>query len=161
MIVFLINVYLVILFLLVRLKIVRFNLFWKVSPAIVLVLLMFGLFIPMGWGAPTGTALVIRNSVPIVPNVAAYVVSNRPPNHILTERAERVLVGTRRWLGDGSWCAVGVVWAARLGCRADAAIGGRSVDGAAGRLVQWVSAGSSSPGSWNTGHPLGPGPAAG
>jgi RND family efflux transporter MFP subunit len=35
---------------------------------------MFGLFIPMGWGAPTGTALVIRNSVPIVPNVAGEVI---------------------------------------------------------------------------------------
>lgn len=68
------NVYLVILFLLVRLKIVRFNLFWKCSPAVVLVLLLFGLFIPMGWGAPAGAALVIRNSVPIVPNVAGEVI---------------------------------------------------------------------------------------
>ncbi len=74
MIVAIFNVYLVILFLLVKLKIVRFNLFWKVSPAIVLLLLMFGLFVPMGWGAPTGTALVIRNSVPIVPNVAGEVI---------------------------------------------------------------------------------------
>jgi RND family efflux transporter MFP subunit len=74
MIVAIVNVYLVILFLLVKLKIVRFNLFWKVSPAIVLGLLMFGLFIPMGWGAPVGTALVIRNSVPIVPNVAGEVI---------------------------------------------------------------------------------------
>lgn len=74
MIVAIFNVYLVILFLLVKLKIVRFNLFWKVSPAIVLALLLFGLFIPMGWGAPSGTALVIRNSVPIVPNVAGEVI---------------------------------------------------------------------------------------
>jgi RND family efflux transporter MFP subunit len=74
MIVAIFNVYLVILFLLVRLKIVSFNLFWKVSPAIVLFLLMFGLFIPMGWSAPQGLALVIRNSVPIVPNVAGEVI---------------------------------------------------------------------------------------
>src|SRR5580704_2322481 len=74
MIVAIFNVYLVILFLLVKLKIVRFTLFWKCSPAIVLVLLLFGLFIPMGWGAPTGSALVIRNSVPIVPNVAGEVI---------------------------------------------------------------------------------------
>jgi RND family efflux transporter MFP subunit len=74
MIVAIFNVYLVILFLLVKLKIVRFNLFWKCSPAIVLALLLFGLFIPMGWGAPAGTALVIRNSVPIVPNVAGEVI---------------------------------------------------------------------------------------
>jgi hypothetical protein len=56
MIVVLLNVYLVILFLLVKLSIVRFNLFWKVSPAIVFLLLLIGLFIPMGWGAPQGSA---------------------------------------------------------------------------------------------------------
>jgi RND family efflux transporter MFP subunit len=83
MIVAIFNVYLVILFLLVKLKIVRFTLFWKCSPLIVLLLLMFGLFIPMGWGAPSGSAIVVRNSVPIVPNVAGEVVDvpvepNRP-----------------------------------------------------------------------------------
>jgi hypothetical protein len=51
MIVVLLNVYLVILFLLVRFRIARFNLFWKISPVIVLLLLLIGLFIPMGWGA--------------------------------------------------------------------------------------------------------------
>jgi multidrug resistance efflux pump len=74
MIVAIFNVYLVILFALVKLKIVPFNLFWKISPAIVLMLLMFGLFIPMGWGAPQGAAIVLRNSVPIVPNVAGEVI---------------------------------------------------------------------------------------
>lgn len=74
MIVVLLNVYLVILFLLVKLKIVRFNLFWKISPFLVLLLLLIGLFIPMGWGAPTGPALVIRQSVQIVPNVAGQVI---------------------------------------------------------------------------------------
>jgi len=44
------NTYLVLLFLLVHFGVVRFNLFWKASPAIVLVLLLFGLLIPMGWG---------------------------------------------------------------------------------------------------------------
>jgi multidrug resistance efflux pump len=74
MIIFLLNVYLVILFLLVKLKIVRFNLFWKSSPFIVLLLLLIGLFIPMGWGAPSGSALVVRQSVAIVPNVSGEVV---------------------------------------------------------------------------------------
>ena len=73
MIAALFNVYLVILFALVKLRIVPFNLFWKISPAIVLVVLLFGLFIPMGWGAPEGSALVIRNSVAIVPDVAGEV----------------------------------------------------------------------------------------
>lgn len=74
MIVVLLNVYLVILFILVKLKIVPFNLFWKISPVIVLLLLLVGLFIPMGWGAPQGAALVIRNSVAIVPDVAGEVI---------------------------------------------------------------------------------------
>src|SRR5271154_1012678 len=74
MIVFLLNVYLVILFLLVRLRVVRFNLFWKCSPFIVLALLLVGLFIPMGWGAPSGSAIVFRQSVQIVPNVAGQVI---------------------------------------------------------------------------------------
>jgi len=46
------NVYLVLLVILVKMMIVPFSLFWKISPLIVLLLLMFGLFIPMGWGAP-------------------------------------------------------------------------------------------------------------
>ncbi|MCP3472192.1 efflux RND transporter periplasmic adaptor subunit [Bradyrhizobium sp. CCGUVB1N3] len=67
------NTYLVLLFLLVHFGIVRFNQFWKASPAIVMVLLLFGLLIPMGWGAPQGDALVVRNAVSIVPDVAGEV----------------------------------------------------------------------------------------
>jgi putative effector of murein hydrolase LrgA (UPF0299 family) len=63
MIVAIFNVYLVILFLLVKLRIVPFNLFWKISPGLVFFSLLLFLFIPMGWGAPSGAALVIRNSV--------------------------------------------------------------------------------------------------
>jgi RND family efflux transporter MFP subunit len=83
MIVAMLCVYLVLLFALVRLHVIRFNLFWKVSPFIVLVLLNLGLFIPMGWGAPQGPTLVVRNSVAIVPSVAGEVIdvpveANRP-----------------------------------------------------------------------------------
>jgi Biotin-lipoyl like len=74
MIVVLLNTYLVILFILVKLKIVPFNLFWKISPVIVFLLLLVGLFIPMGWGAPQGAAVVGRNSVQIVPSVAGEVI---------------------------------------------------------------------------------------
>jgi RND family efflux transporter MFP subunit len=73
MILVLFNLYLVLLFILVKLKIIRFNLFWKISPAIWLVILVVGLFIPMGWGAPSGPALVLRQSVAIVPDVAGEV----------------------------------------------------------------------------------------
>jgi multidrug resistance efflux pump len=68
-----INSYLVLLFLLVHFKIVRFNLFWKASPFLVMLLTLFGLLIPMGWGAPQGSALVVRNAVSIVPDVAGEV----------------------------------------------------------------------------------------
>lgn len=74
MIVAIFNTYLVILFALVKLRLVPWNLFWKVSPGIVMGLLLFGLFIPMGWGAPQGSAVVVRNSVAIVPDVAGEVI---------------------------------------------------------------------------------------
>jgi hypothetical protein len=54
MMIALMAVYLVLLFALVRFGIVSFNLFWKCSPFIVLLLLNLLLFIPMGWGAPQG-----------------------------------------------------------------------------------------------------------
>jgi multidrug resistance efflux pump len=73
-IVAILNVYIVLLFILVKMKALPFNLFWKVSPVIVLLLLLVGLFIPMGWGAPQGSALVVRNSVQIVPDVAGEVI---------------------------------------------------------------------------------------
>jgi multidrug resistance efflux pump len=83
MIVAMLCVYLVLLFALVKLGAIRFNLFWKVSPFIVLLLLNLGLFIPMGWGAPQGPVLVVRNAVSIVPSVAGEVLdvpveANRP-----------------------------------------------------------------------------------
>jgi multidrug resistance efflux pump len=73
MIVFLLTCYLAILALFVWLKVVPLNLFWKLSPVAVLLLLLVGLFIPMGWGAPSGPAVVIRNSVQIIPQVAGEV----------------------------------------------------------------------------------------
>lgn len=77
--------YIAILALFVWLGFVPLNRFWKFSPVIVLILLNVGLFIPMGWGAPQGTALVVRNSVSIIPDVAGEVidvpvVANTPIN---------------------------------------------------------------------------------
>jgi multidrug resistance efflux pump len=74
MIVVLLNAYIAILVLFVWLKFIPLNLFWKVSPLIVLLALLVGLFIPMGWGAPSGPAVVLRNSVQIVPSVAGEVI---------------------------------------------------------------------------------------
>ena len=73
MIIFLLACYIAILALFVWLKFIPLNRFWKASPIVVLLLLNVLLFIPMGWGAPQGTALVVRNSVPIVPDVSGEV----------------------------------------------------------------------------------------
>jgi len=72
-IVVLLNTYIAILVLFVWLRFIPFNLLWKLSPVFVLLLLLVGLFIPMGWGAPSGAAVVGRNSVQIVPSVAGEV----------------------------------------------------------------------------------------
>lgn len=73
MIIFLLLCYIGLLAIFVWLKFIRLNLFWKISPLVVLVLLNIGLFIPMSWGAPQGQALVVRHSVAIVPDVAGEV----------------------------------------------------------------------------------------
>jgi RND family efflux transporter MFP subunit len=73
MIVVLLAAYIAILALFIWLKFIPFNLFWKLSPLIVLLLLSIGLFIPMGWGAPQGTALVNRYTVAITPEVTGEV----------------------------------------------------------------------------------------
>jgi RND family efflux transporter MFP subunit len=73
MIVVLLNAYIALLALFVWLRFIPFNLFWKLSPVIVLLLLLVGLFIPMGWGAPSGPAAVVRNSVQIIPSVSGEV----------------------------------------------------------------------------------------
>jgi multidrug resistance efflux pump len=74
MMIALMALYVGLLFTLVWVGLIRFNAFWKASPLIVLLLLNVGLFIPMGWGAPHGNALVYRNAVSIVPDVAGEVV---------------------------------------------------------------------------------------
>ena len=48
MIAVLLNSYIAILALFVWLKVIPFNMFWKISPVVVLLALLFGLFIPMG-----------------------------------------------------------------------------------------------------------------
>jgi multidrug resistance efflux pump len=70
MMVVLLSSYIALLALFVWLKFIPFNTFWKILPVIVLL----GLFIPMGWGAPSGPVMVVRNSVQIVPSVAGEVI---------------------------------------------------------------------------------------
>jgi RND family efflux transporter MFP subunit len=74
MIVVLLNIYIAILALFVWLRFIPFNTFWKLSPVLVLLGLLVGLFIPMGWGAPSGPAMAVRNAVQIIPSVAGEVI---------------------------------------------------------------------------------------
>jgi len=73
MMIVLLSAYIAPLALFIWLKFIPFNTFWKLSPLIVLLALNLGLFIPMGWGAPSGPVVVARNSVQIVPSVAGEV----------------------------------------------------------------------------------------
>ena len=74
MILFLTLIYVALLSILVKLNVVRFNLFWKLSPLLWMVMLLVVLFIPMQWGAPSGAVNVYRMVVEIVPNVSGEVV---------------------------------------------------------------------------------------
>lgn len=74
MIVFLLNAYIAVLVILIWLKVIPGSLFWKLSPIGFLLLLLVAFFIPMGWGAPAGAAIVGRQSVAIVPNVSGEVI---------------------------------------------------------------------------------------
>lgn len=74
MIVFLTLIYVGLLFLAVKLKLIRLNTFWKISPVIWMVLLFLVLFVPMQWGAPAGAVRMYSAVVEVVPNVSGEVV---------------------------------------------------------------------------------------
>lgn len=73
MIVFLTLIYVAILFLAVKIGIIKLNAFWKFSPVLWMVLLFFVLFVPMQWGAPSGTVRMYESVIEIVPNVTGEV----------------------------------------------------------------------------------------
>ena len=83
MLVFLTLCYVAVLALLVKLKIIRLTLWWKISPAVWMLLLFILLFIPMQWGAPSGNVTQYQFVVEIVPDVTGTIIdvpieSNRP-----------------------------------------------------------------------------------
>ena len=73
MIVFLTLVYVAVLALLLKLRLIRLNLWWKISPLVWMVVLLVVLFIPMQWGAPTGTVQVYQYFVEVIPEVSGKV----------------------------------------------------------------------------------------
>lgn len=66
--------YVAVLSLAVRLKLIRLTLWWKLSPIIWMVFLMIALFIPMQFYAPGGSVIAGSHSVQIVPNVGGQVI---------------------------------------------------------------------------------------
>lgn len=73
MILFLTLIYIAILVILIKIKLVPLNTFTKASPVLFSLLLMVGIFIPMQFAAPSGPALAGKQVVQIVPNVAGRV----------------------------------------------------------------------------------------
>ncbi len=83
MLAFLTLCYVAVLALLVKLKIIRLTLWWKISPAVWMLLLFILLFIPMQWGAPSGNVTQYQFVVEIVPDVTGTIIEvpiegNRP-----------------------------------------------------------------------------------
>ncbi len=74
MIVFLTLVYVAVLFVLIKMKVLPNTTMTWLSTIVWIVVLFTFLFIPMQWGAPAGPARVITRAVQIVPNVAGTVV---------------------------------------------------------------------------------------
>ena len=66
--------YIAVLFLVVKLKLIRLTLWWKLSPIIWMLFLTIALFIPMQFYAPGGAVMVGQYSVQVVPNVAGQVI---------------------------------------------------------------------------------------
>jgi multidrug efflux pump subunit AcrA (membrane-fusion protein) len=74
MIIFLTLLYVGVLAVLVKIKLVPLNTFWKLSPVLWMLLLLVVLFIPMQWGAPAGSVATYQDVVEIIPNVSGEVV---------------------------------------------------------------------------------------
>ncbi len=74
MIIFLTLLYVGILATLVKLKVIQWTLFWKISPLLWMLILFLVLFLPMQWGAPSGEVRVFNYVVEIVPNVSGEVI---------------------------------------------------------------------------------------
>jgi len=94
MILFLTLIYVAVLMLLVKLKLVPWNLWTKLSPLIWAIVLLIALFLPLQFYAPSGVALVLQPTVQIVPAVDGLVSAiNVGPN----QRVERGDLLFKHW----------------------------------------------------------------
>jgi multidrug resistance efflux pump len=74
MIVFLTVIYVVLLLVAFKMKVLKPTLWWKLSPIVWVLILVIALFIPMQFWAPSGPLLIGQYSVQIVPNVQGEVI---------------------------------------------------------------------------------------
>jgi len=65
MIAFLVLCYVAILATLVWLKVIKLNLWWKLSPLLFMLVCFFVLIFPLQWGAPSGTVNVYQYVIEI------------------------------------------------------------------------------------------------
>jgi biotin carboxyl carrier protein len=65
--------YVAVLFLLVKVGLIKLNTFWKISPLIWGVLCFIVFFLPMQWGAPQGPVQYYQQVLRVVPNVTGQV----------------------------------------------------------------------------------------
>ena len=73
MIVVMVLAYVAVLFLLVKIGVIKLNTFWKISPLLWAVACFIVFFLPMQWGAPQGPVQYIQQVLKVVPNVAGQV----------------------------------------------------------------------------------------
>ena len=69
MIVVMVLGYVALLFVLVKVGVIKLNTFWKISPLLWGLLVFIVFFLPMQWGAPSGPCRYLQQVVKIVPNV--------------------------------------------------------------------------------------------
>ena len=73
MIVVMVLAYVAVLFLLVKIGLIKLNTFWMISPLIWAVLVFVVFFLPMQWGAPQGPVQYMQQVLRVVPNVTGQV----------------------------------------------------------------------------------------
>ena len=73
MIVVMILAYVAVLFLLVKIGLIKLNTFWKISPLIWGLICFIVFFLPMQWGAPQGPVQYKQQVLRVVPNVTGQV----------------------------------------------------------------------------------------
>jgi multidrug resistance efflux pump len=74
MIIVMVLAYVAVLFLLVKIGVIKLNTFWKISPLLWAVACFIVFFLPMQWGAPQGPVRYMQQILRVVPNVSGEVI---------------------------------------------------------------------------------------